>query len=831
MLSALFNRAVLAERGLTVDDMFALEDIGRVMFDPAGTRIVFERLGPYGQAPSFGRELLAGKDRSHIFVADLTQSQSVRPLFPQERNTGYWLGPASPDGTQIVLFWIANGAVGTGVYDFGTERLKTLPLTPELLHYGQSPIWISDHVLIYLALPDGQQPFWASSVRKMADELPGLWRHAERGDMATASVLASGDALPDAAPEAEHLLLRVDLQSGTVTRIDRGSFTAPALAPDGRHLAVLKLQPPAVQDRRLRLLEPHPMLASRDPELMIYPLAGSKQAPITCDAAYPLAGTLAWSTDGRKLAFLSRSADGRAIEDQPPDQQDRQVMMVNVPSRSCRRIPHDGLRFRDGFGKYLDQPKILWLGDRIAIEALSKETARPLHEDLPPHEKTAARTDSPDWYLLRGDLPPLNLTERFAASRLRPLAATKGGLIMLAEGKLWRISPDGDRHPVTATAGSALTPWEEPLSGLQLPDFASQHRLSMIATRETGEQRLLVLDPATRQTIPGGVISREDRILAVSLQRGTAILRRESTDGSRLMVLPAAGEARALLHFNRHLADVADSQPIPIRYARKDKPAAELSGWLLLPSGHKVGVRHPLIVIVYPGAVWTGGWPWKRSSISPFNPYLLTAKGYAVLYPSIPLGPPGQAGDPLMGLAETVLPAVERSIELGSVDPERLGLFGQSYGGYGVLGLLSESDRFKAAVAAAAPVNLLSAYGQFDPRFDRTGRPELFMDLPRWAEADQGRMGVPPWDDAERYLRNSPLFYVERIRTPLMLIQGDRDFIPVSQGEEMFSALYRLQKTALFVRYWGEGHVLTSPANIRDFWDRLFDWYDRYLNP
>lgn len=97
------------------------------------------------------------------------------------------------------------------------------------------------------------------------------------------------------------------------------------------------------------------------------------------------------------------------------------------------------------------------------------------------------------------------------------------------------------------------------------------------------------------------------------------------------------------------------------------------------------------------------------------------------------------------------------------------------------------------------------------------------------AESGQNRMGNPPWADLWRYLRNSPLNYVDRVETPLMIVQGDMDYVPIQQGEEFFTAVYRLGKPAEFVRYWGEGHVISSPANTRDMWQRIFGWLDEYL--
>jgi dipeptidyl aminopeptidase/acylaminoacyl peptidase len=100
--------------------------------------------------------------------------------------------------------------------------------------------------------------------------------------------------------------------------------------------------------------------------------------------------------------------------------------------------------------------------------------------------------------------------------------------------------------------------------------------------------------------------------------------------------------------------------------------------------------------------------------------------------------------------------------------------------------------------------------------------------MPALLEVGQGLMARPPWEDAARYVRNSPLFYADRVQTPLMIIQGDMDYVSLQQGEEFFTALYRQGKRAAFVRYWGEGHVLESPANIRDMWQRILAWLAQF---
>src|ERR1051325_1491616 len=156
---------------------------------------------------------------------------------------------------------------------------------------------------------------------------------------------------------------------------------------------------------------------------------------------------------------------------------------------------------------------------------------------------------------------------------------------------------------------------------------------------------------------------------------------------------------------------------------------------------------------------------------------------------------------------------------------------GHSFGGFAVYGLVTQTNRFRAAIATAGISDFISHYGTFD------GRARY------WADADEvnvlsaavgyettwGRMGAPPWKDWSRYQRNSPLFYVDRVQTPLLIAQGDMD--PISQGEEFFSALKRQGKRARFVRYWGEGHsVASSPANHLDFVAQVYAWLDEFCD-
>ena len=254
----------------------------------------------------------------------------------------------------------------------------------------------------------------------------------------------------------------------------------------------------------------------------------------------------------------------------------------------------------------------------------------------------------------------------------------------------------------------------------------------------------------------------------------------------------------------------------------------------MLPFGYREGKQYPTVLWVYPSTVYGDRpqtlWRWVDAP-GPYSMQFLAGHGYAVLFPSMGLPPHGTKRDIYMELPKGVLPAIDEAVRIGIADPDRIGLLGASFGGYATYGLLTQTNRFQAAVSMCGPANLVSLWGAFGT-FDLRSRYDDYAheDLYRMQNVE-GSLGpaTPPYNDLAAYLRNSPITYANRIETPLMIMQGDLDGIGIEQGEEMFSALYRQGKRARFVRYWGEGHTIMSPANVRDMWKQIVDWFDEYL--
>lgn len=249
----------------------------------------------------------------------------------------------------------------------------------------------------------------------------------------------------------------------------------------------------------------------------------------------------------------------------------------------------------------------------------------------------------------------------------------------------------------------------------------------------------------------------------------------------------------------------------------------------IMPPDHKEGECRPAVMWVYPGAE-VGEKLTARHRLNDatfFNLQLLAAQGYVVLAPAIPLDEETRANREVIDcLADAVLPALDAADEAGLIDRDRVQVMGQSFGGWAVLALLAETTVFRSGIAMASLSNLIGFHGQFDVRFRYDDRQSEYLTFSQMCERLWHFPG-PPWEYLERYVRNSPVFAVHKVSAPLLMFHGDQDYVPIAQSEEMFSALRRAGKKTEFVRYWGEGHVLTNPANIQDAWSRIFDWLSR----
>jgi dipeptidyl aminopeptidase/acylaminoacyl peptidase len=298
---------------------------------------------------------------------------------------------------------------------------------------------------------------------------------------------------------------------------------------------------------------------------------------------------------------------------------------------------------------------------------------------------------------------------------------------------------------------------------------------------------------------------------------------RTSRDGSTVIFQKSDGTRPAELYAaDASFTNVRKLTDLNPWIAKKVLPASELVsyrdadgkvlyGVLRYPIGYEKGKKYPTVFELYE-TFFDNGFNGRAAFIA--------GQGYAVFHPSVNLvvGRPGESW------AKGVTAAANKLIDMGIADPDRLGVHGTSYGGYATVLLLTETDRFKAAINVSGKVNMVSFY---------TDSERLGVRNTHAPEKSQDRIGGTLWEYPERYIEHSAIFRLDRVKTPLLTISGDQDpNVPANQSRELYYALRRLGKEVEWVRYVNGGHrPPNSVAESIDFENRIVAWYDKYLKP
>ena len=245
----------------------------------------------------------------------------------------------------------------------------------------------------------------------------------------------------------------------------------------------------------------------------------------------------------------------------------------------------------------------------------------------------------------------------------------------------------------------------------------------------------------------------------------------------------------------------------------------KLEGLLYKPEGFDPKKKYPMLTYFYERSAETlNDYKAPAPSRSTINIAYCVSNGYLVFVPDIVY----TTGQPGPNAYDCVVPGVLSLLDRGFVDRDRLGIQGQSWGGYQTAYIITRTNLFRAAEAGAPVANMTSAYGGI--RWE-TGMSRAFQ-----YEKTQSRIGGTLWDKPMNYIENSPLFFANQIQTPLMMTHNDADgAVPWYQGIEMFSALRRLNKPVWMLVYNGEGHNLTQRYNAKDLSIRLYQFFDYYL--
>ena len=245
----------------------------------------------------------------------------------------------------------------------------------------------------------------------------------------------------------------------------------------------------------------------------------------------------------------------------------------------------------------------------------------------------------------------------------------------------------------------------------------------------------------------------------------------------------------------------------------------QLHGALFYPADYDPGQSYPMITYIYEIRSQSAKQYNVPSERSYYNWAVWTAQGYFVWQPDIVFDP----RDPGISSSRTMEASIAAVVDSDvGVDPERVGLVGHSWGGYQAAFAATNTNVFAAIVAGAALTDLISMYGSI---FWSSSTPESGH-----FEVGQERMDVPYWEDLDAYLRNSAVFNIETLNTPLLVEAADADRnVDWRQAIEYFNVARRAGKPLVMLAYHNEGHGLRKEANQVDYHRRILQWFGHHL--
>ncbi|MBY8824968.1 S9 family peptidase [Sphingomonas colocasiae] len=819
--------AAAAEKPVvTLRDIFAMQAMGAMVAGSDGS-FAYARQRPADAGGDFGGGRLlsyeAGGDL--VLFERSAKGHAIRVVASASAEASFLPIAFSPGGRRLLLLRVTKAGTQVGVHDRDSGTLRFFDAAPSLTFdpvrrltgTGQNNlVWIDEDRFAYAALPRGEQPSYSNLRWDNQARLTAGREASWAGREPSFRLMVSGG---DPAPR-DGVLILADARDGASRELGRGLFSDLERSPDGRFLAANRLYdfapPPA--DQQLNSLYD----ASRSSRLSLFDLHAGSQLALPLHRA--VRGTISWSPSGR-LAFLEPD----------PDSRDRAVTLnvidpatLRVAPRSLKGLAVASARQWGGFQLPL---RPLWLGTTIVViaRAADRETAgyfKPVEVGgRGAGEKAPGKPPSPFLIAESGDPVPLAADLGDPATTLRIM---DDRLLAISGGALRSYDAQG-RAAVIATLPGASGFVE---TGADRTAMAEQALVSL--TRPDGTPQFARIDLASGRLGQRIAVPRGEQALAAGAD--AIVTRKDSAAGSSITIRGFDGRENRIETFNTFLAGRTIPRWRPLSY-RSSQDGRALTGCMVLPADYRPGRRYPLIVEVYP-AVRNSGCtdpardphPFSASAVAAMKGELLAARGYIVLQASMPADLHRSDAGPIDLIDIAAKDAADAAIAQGFADPGRIGLNGMSQGAICALWVATKQPMFRAVLATYGWADNWTHYFEngltrmFNADFPPTGSAERF-EIPF---GDFG-LGTTPFDDPLRYIRTSPLVNAPKITAPVLLMNGEMDAFDKAQFDAMFMALFRLNKRADYITYWGEGHSPSSPANLRHMWAATLAFYDRAL--
>ncbi len=394
------------------------------------------------------------------------------------------------------------------------------------------------------------------------------------------------------------------------------------------------------------------------------------------------------------------------------------------------------------------------------------------------------------------------------------------GILVQDKYDIWRLDPDGKQLPVSITRGMGrklktdFSPYESRSSNDEDPS----EQLIVNAQDELTKKMGIYVADLSGQREPARLFHGPYLVspVAKAAEANVYLYTKQSVSESPdLYVLPSANPERKLTALNPQQAEYNWGTSELVRWTAYD--GKESTGILFKPEDFDPKKKYPMICYFYEKSSETlYNYRSPAPTPSALNTIFFVSRGYLVFVPDISykIGYPGKSA------YDYVVSGARAMVKKGFVDSTKIGLQGQSWGGYQIAHIITRTKLFAAAWAGAPVANMTSAYGGI--RWE-SGVTRQFQ-----YEKSQSRIGATLWEKPQLYIENSPLFHLPKVTTPLMIMSNDDDgAVPWYQGIELFTAMRRLGKQVWLLNYNGEKHNLVERKNRKDLSVReqeFFDW-------
>ena len=550
------------------------------------------------------------------------------------------------------------------------------------------------------------------------------------------------------------------------------------------------------------------------------------------------AGSPAWSPDSATIVFTAKVGSGDDPEADDAALRDRRLPKVRTIDRLWHRLDDEGWTYerrthlfrvpRDG-GDPVQLTDGDWDDGSAAFSPSGRELA--FLSDRSPERWTWPGADV--WVLELASGRPRRLTDESLACAA--VSWSPDGRLLAFTAQPRRTSDYyTDLYLVPAAGGERRRLTED-----YAPTFADEclddqrgghHALPPVFTPDGASILALVSGHGATQVVevpasggtPRALVAGDRRTYAFTVDRSAttmAIAASSPTVPGDLFIVPLRGGAeRRITDLNEPLIREVELA-VPQEYHFAGADGWDIQGWILRPA-RPATQPVPAILEIHGGPMSMYG-----SSFF-FEFQLLASRGFAIVFCN-PRGSTGY-GAKFSGAInndwggkdfQDIMAGLDHAVAQGWLDPDRLGVAGGSYGGYMTNWAIGHTDRFKAAVTMRCVANMASMFGTSDVG---------------WILTVEEMGGAVPWKDLNRIMERSPITYVERITTPLLILHSDQDLrCPIGEAEQMFTALTFLNREVKMMRFEGQSHELSRSGHPRSRVIRLraiVDWFTSHID-